>query len=114
MAGKLIKDRMYKNTLARSIDHPSHQTHSLTLVPYPTYPGGEFSCNACGEDGKTSVCNCNICEFDLHRKCAALPETMKRKDHEHNITLMYSVDQALSTGTEFKCDVCFRDIRGGL
>ncbi|KAK1373810.1 putative zinc finger, PHD-type, DC1, Zinc finger, RING/FYVE/PHD-type [Heracleum sosnowskyi] len=98
----------------KQINHKSHPQHSLHFLSTSPYSSGEFGCNACGEAGKASVFNCSVCQYDLHEKCAALPETMKRKDHEHQLILMYSVDQVLSTGTVFDCDVCFRNIRGNL
>ncbi|KAL8092132.1 protein VACUOLELESS GAMETOPHYTES-like [Apium graveolens] len=99
----------------KQINHKSHPKHVLHLLPSPPYTQGEYICSACGEDGNASVYNCSICEFDLHEKCEALPETMKRKDHEHQLILLYSVDQALTTAdSEFTCDVCFRIIANNL
>ncbi|KAL8155125.1 hypothetical protein AgCh_000499 [Apium graveolens] len=41
-----------------------------------------------------------ICEFDLHTDCASLSKTVKRKDHEHPLTLYYEMNG------EFRCDAC--------
>nr|GMD59496.1 putative DC1, C1-like, Zinc finger, RING/FYVE/PHD-type [Ipomoea batatas] len=32
---------------SRSLKHPSHHLHPLTLTPYPTYPSNSFYCNSC-------------------------------------------------------------------
>ncbi|KAH7863967.1 hypothetical protein Vadar_024116 [Vaccinium darrowii] len=56
----------------RSIDHPSHPHHPLTLVPYPTYPSGSFTCYSCSELGSGFSFSCSACDFDLHVHCAYL------------------------------------------
>ncbi|XP_071709055.1 uncharacterized protein [Rutidosis leptorrhynchoides] len=54
----------------RSKKHPSHPEHSLTLVPYPTYPSNSFYCNSCKIVGTGFSYSCADCEFDLHVQCA--------------------------------------------
>ncbi|KAK1373808.1 hypothetical protein POM88_030001 [Heracleum sosnowskyi] len=93
----------------QQINHKSHPKHVLRLLSSPPYTGGEFICSACGEDGKDSVYNCNICEFDLHEKCAALPEAVQRDDHAHQLVLSYSMSSPYYT-----CDVCWLNIPGHL
>ncbi|KAL1818781.1 hypothetical protein ACET3Z_013650 [Daucus carota] len=98
----------------KQIHHKSHPEHVLHLLPSPIYEGGQYLCNACGEAGEASGYNCNICKYDLHEKCVDLPETMKRKDHEHPLSLKYSVnDLGLPANSEYTCDVCFRIIQEG-
>ncbi|XP_076956774.1 uncharacterized protein LOC143632068 [Bidens hawaiensis] len=55
---------------ARSLKHPSHPPHPLTLVPYPTYPSNSFYCNSCQIIGTGFSYSCADCEFDLHVHCA--------------------------------------------
>lgn len=93
----------------QQINHNSHPKHALRLLSSPPYTGGAFICSACGEDGKDSVYNCRICEFDLHEKCAALPENVKRNDHAHHLVLSYSMSSPYYT-----CDVCWLNIPGDL
>ncbi|KAL9175680.1 hypothetical protein ABFS82_02G127500 [Erythranthe guttata] len=54
----------------RSLKHPSHHLHPLTLMPFPTYPSGSFSCNSCNLDGDGFSYSCSECEFDIHVHCA--------------------------------------------
>ncbi|CAK9144774.1 unnamed protein product [Ilex paraguariensis] len=59
----------------RSMKHPYHPTHSLTLVPYPTYPSNSFFCNSCCQVGTGFSYSCSECEFDLHVHCAYMTQT---------------------------------------
>lgn len=54
----------------RSLNHPSHSIHPLTLVPYPTYPSTQFFCNSCSLVGNGFCYCCSECEFDVHVHCA--------------------------------------------
>ncbi|KAL0374031.1 UNVERIFIED_CONTAM: hypothetical protein Sradi_3318800 [Sesamum radiatum] len=54
----------------RSLRHPSHLLHPLTLVPYPTYPSTSFFCNSCNLIGNGFRYCCSECEFDVHVHCA--------------------------------------------
>ncbi|KAL3622419.1 hypothetical protein CASFOL_033830 [Castilleja foliolosa] len=59
-------------TAARSLKHPSHPHHPLTLVPFPTHPSGSFICNTCYIAGDAFSYSCSACEFDIHVHCAQL------------------------------------------
>ncbi|KAF5760982.1 putative chromatin regulator PHD family [Helianthus annuus] len=63
-----LHDQCYRAT--RSLKHPSHPLHSLTLVPYPTYPSNSFYCDSCRIKGTGFSYSCADCEFDLHVQCA--------------------------------------------
>ncbi|KAL3622420.1 hypothetical protein CASFOL_033831 [Castilleja foliolosa] len=56
----------------RSLRHPSHPHHPLTLVPFPTHPSGSFICNTCHISGDAFSYTCSACEFDIHIHCAQL------------------------------------------
>ncbi|PSS10032.1 Nucleoredoxin 1-2 like [Actinidia chinensis var. chinensis] len=56
--------------LPRQLCHRSHPHHPLSLLPFPAYPSGSFSCNACDQVGRAFVFHCATCQFDLHVKCA--------------------------------------------
>ncbi|KAL8500690.1 hypothetical protein ACS0TY_020319 [Phlomoides rotata] len=57
----------------RSLKHPTHPLHPLTLVPSPTYPSGSFICNSCSLDGHGLSYFCSECEFDVHIHCILFP-----------------------------------------
>ncbi|XP_076956730.1 uncharacterized protein LOC143632018 [Bidens hawaiensis] len=63
-----LHDQCYRAT--RSLKHPSHPRHPLTLVPYPTYHSNSFYCNSCQIIGTGFSYSCADCEFDLHVQCA--------------------------------------------
>nr|VDD16333.1 unnamed protein product [Brassica oleracea] len=70
--------------------HKSHPNHPLTLVHSPPYDQSIFSCDACGEHGSGFAYHCSKCQYDVHVGCAFVPETVKREDHEHPLTLLYN------------------------
>ncbi|KAJ0836843.1 putative chromatin regulator PHD family [Helianthus annuus] len=63
-----LHEQCYQAT--RSLKHPSHPPHPLTLVPYPTYHSNSFYCNSCHIGGTGFSYSCADCEFDLHVQCA--------------------------------------------
>ncbi|XP_047320863.1 uncharacterized protein LOC124924924 [Impatiens glandulifera] len=54
----------------RSIIHPSHSSHPLTLLPYSTYTSSSFLCNSCHLSGTGFSYACSHCDFDIHLHCA--------------------------------------------
>lgn len=89
-------------SLPSEIHHKSHPNHTLTLLYSPK---STYTCHACGEYGSSFTYNCSICQYDVHVGCVSMPETVKREDHAHSLTLLVygSYNQA---GLVFKCDVC--------
>ncbi|KAK1401298.1 DC1 domain-containing protein [Heracleum sosnowskyi] len=85
--------------LPEQIRHISHSSHPLTLIISPDQNNG-FTCDGCHKNGFSFTYNCRICNFDLHPDCASLPKTVKRKDHNHPLTLYYDMN------VEFSCDAC--------
>ncbi|KAI3743758.1 hypothetical protein L1987_56824 [Smallanthus sonchifolius] len=63
-----LHEQCYRAT--RSLKHPSHPPHPLTLVPYPTYHSNSFYCDSCQIVGIGFSYSCAECEFDLHLQCA--------------------------------------------
>ncbi|XP_059654313.1 uncharacterized protein LOC132301037 [Cornus florida] len=96
--------------LPKQIQHKSHLEHPLILLSSPAYEDGDFTCNACFQNGTAFTYNCSTCKFDLHVGCSSLHETVKREDHEHPLTLMYSSPHKKVNEDEneviFVCDVC--------
>lgn len=99
----------------RSLNHPLHPKHPLSLFPSPTYPSGSFICNLCNKSGSAFSFCCSTCEFDLHIHCAynndlnpkpetsPLPNKFKLKTHL-NHKLHYLVPP-YERGACY-CDVC--------
>ncbi|XP_010524602.1 PREDICTED: uncharacterized protein LOC104802616 [Tarenaya hassleriana] len=98
---------------ARGMQHPSHALHHLTLVPYTTYSAGTFLCNACGSHGGKgfSYC-CPLCDFDLHGRCALLPQVTAHHSHPlHNLVLVFNSVPAMAftqfgLGNQLVCNLC--------
>ncbi|KAK4738344.1 hypothetical protein R3W88_002041 [Solanum pinnatisectum] len=92
----------------RSLVHPSHPSHPLTLLPTPTYSSRSFTCNACGSEGRSCSLSCAHCEFDLHVQCALLPQTVLLPQHHHH-ELKLIFDSSFGDEDEssiFICDLC--------
>lgn len=70
-----------------------------------------FRCDACGtgttHEGGSYVCV--LCQYWIHKRCASLPNTMKREDHHHTLSLSFHVPLEYIK-FEYKCDVCFREL----
>ncbi|XP_009591761.1 protein VACUOLELESS GAMETOPHYTES [Nicotiana tabacum] len=97
--------------LPRQIKHKSHPKHTLTLLFFPPYDDGEFTCDACGNSGHAFTFHCEKCKFDLHVECASLPEIEERKDHQHPLTLCYSnVFFGKDKDVDLMCYVCQRGV----
>ncbi|KAM7512290.1 hypothetical protein LguiB_011165 [Lonicera macranthoides] len=78
----------------RSMNHASHQTHPLTLVPYPTYPSNSFFCNSCNLVGSGLSYSCSNCDFDLHVHCAFMPSTTTTYDsYPPSMNLNYPIPE---------------------
>ncbi|CAI9103234.1 OLC1v1001683C1 [Oldenlandia corymbosa var. corymbosa] len=88
----------------RSLEHPSHPNHPLTLHPTPTYSTHSFTCDACGSPGNAFSFGCAHCEFDLHLQCAALPCSTRLPEdkHPHELKLCFdfrSFSEAMKRAT---------------
>ncbi|CAN4080466.1 unnamed protein product [Withania somnifera] len=92
----------------RSLVHPSHPSHPLTLLPTPTYSSRSFTCNACGSEGRSCSLSCAHCEFDLQVHCALFPRTiLLTQHHHHELKLIF--DSPFDHEDEsmiFVCDLC--------
>ncbi|KAI3498566.1 hypothetical protein L1887_34342 [Cichorium endivia] len=71
---------------SRSRKHPSHPSHTLTLVPYPTYPSNSFYCNSCKIIGTGFSYSCPDCDFDLHVQCAYSIASATNFHQPHQVT----------------------------
>ncbi|KAL7593904.1 hypothetical protein Lser_V15G32733 [Lactuca serriola] len=102
---------------ARSLIHPSHPAHPLSLFPSSTYTAGSFICNSCNQTGSGLCFCCSICEFDLHVHCAYKdlkpksdksinpPKQIQLQAHP-NHPLLYLPNPPYSDDIVCTCDVC--------
>ncbi|KAL8542405.1 hypothetical protein ACS0TY_003323 [Phlomoides rotata] len=77
----LLHEHCFRAT--RSLNHPSHSLHPLTLLPYPTYPSTQFFCNSCSLVGNGFCYCCSECEFDVHVHCAHLAASVPLPNFNH-------------------------------
>ncbi|KAH6797206.1 hypothetical protein C2S52_021760 [Perilla frutescens var. hirtella] len=91
--------------LPQLITHPSHGGCNLSLLTASTYPGGRFSCNACGHTDDSWNYHCARCEYDLHVSCASKPLKIRLQSHAScDLDLTFKNPYVNSKG--FSCDIC--------
>ncbi|XP_047959479.1 uncharacterized protein LOC125204789 isoform X2 [Salvia hispanica] len=87
-----------------AIHHPSHPCHELKLLRRRC----SFKCDACCTTRKESssyTCTNDDCQYWIHEKCASLPQSFKREDHHHSLSLSFEVPFEYLI-FNYKCDVC--------
>ncbi|KAF8403913.1 hypothetical protein HHK36_012019 [Tetracentron sinense] len=89
--------------IPRSIKHPSHPDHPLTLLATPPYANTSFSCDACGRQGSAFSFHCSTCEFDIHASCASFPHKILHQAHPHELLLLYASPYG---EVAYSCDIC--------
>ncbi|XP_055814432.1 protein VACUOLELESS GAMETOPHYTES-like [Solanum dulcamara] len=96
----------------RFLDHSSHPSHHLTLLPTPTYKDRSYTCNACGSAGNGFSFSCTRCDFDIHMQCALLPQielkiarSMLIDKHPHELELCFG-SPCEDKDILFVCDIC--------
>ncbi|XP_059436023.1 uncharacterized protein LOC132168943 [Corylus avellana] len=86
---------------------PEFHDHPLRLLRKSV----SFTCDACGikdEDMYSYVCTTHTCSFMVHRKCAALPLTLKHTSHHHNLDLTHS--SQLNQSHRQICRLCVKKV----
>ncbi|CAN8285631.1 unnamed protein product [Cochlearia groenlandica] len=87
------------------IKHPSHPSHTLSLLVAPVYDGGYFSCDGCGIIGTGFSYQCSHCDFDIHALCAYKPLSVVHNSHpQHSLKLAFQSPYGANKG--FSCDIC--------
>ncbi|KAK4372223.1 hypothetical protein RND71_007607 [Anisodus tanguticus] len=96
----------------RFLDHSSHPSHHLTLLPVPTYTSCSYTCKACGSTGNGFSFSCACCDFDIHMQCALLPQTVVLPQHHHELELNFDspFDDEADESTVFVCDLCHDNV----
>ncbi|KAJ0238942.1 Cysteine/Histidine-rich C1 domain family protein [Hirschfeldia incana] len=89
------------------ITHPSHPSHTLTLLVAPVYEGGYFNCDGCGANGTGFSYQCSLCDFDIHALCAYKPLSIVHQSHpQHSLKLAFHSPYGANKG--FSCDICLK------
>ncbi|KAK4738338.1 hypothetical protein R3W88_002035 [Solanum pinnatisectum] len=89
----------------RFLDHSSHPSHPLTLLPIPTYLTRSFLCNACGSSGNEFSFSCARCQFDIHVQCASCPCSLLIDKHPHQLELIFG-SRYQDKDIKYICDIC--------
>jgi hypothetical protein len=70
----------------------------------------QLTCEACGNEGKDSIfLYCSTCLLFIHAKCASLSRTITILDHDHLLTLTYSINQ-FKEHANILCKLCYEEI----
>ncbi|XP_047959581.1 uncharacterized protein LOC125204868 [Salvia hispanica] len=71
-----------------------------------------FKCDACGITSRDSsyICTKDACLYWIHERCASLPQSLKREDHHHSLSLSSIIPQEYFK-FGYKCDVCSKTLR---
>ncbi|KAJ4961720.1 hypothetical protein NE237_021630 [Protea cynaroides] len=85
------------------ITHTCDPNHTLTLLPFPAYPDGAFTCDACGLQDNCFSYHCRICSLDLHIHCASMPNSLNHQAHQHTLRLSNRPPPPELT---YNCDIC--------
>ncbi|KAH0730968.1 hypothetical protein KY289_002156 [Solanum tuberosum] len=89
----------------RFLNHASHPSHPLTLLPSATYSSCSFTCKACDSAGNGFCFSCACCEFDIHLQCASLSSLILVDKHPHQLELNFDSPYE-DKDSEYVCDIC--------
>jgi very-short-patch-repair endonuclease len=70
----------------------------------------QFTCHACGEEGKGLSSRCSICQLLIHGECARFPRTIWITSHDHSLSLTYSLRQVKEHNNVF-CKFCYENVK---
>ncbi|GLT35258.1 hypothetical protein SLA2020_097260 [Shorea laevis] len=101
--------------LPLNITHPFHDNHPLTLLAKAPSLG---FCDFCGNLVNGFVYHCSSCQFDLHIKCALLPEFLNgdfpKVDHhihvEHPLFFIENLSHEVKLSCYYRCSVCLEQL----
>jgi hypothetical protein len=69
-----------------------------------------FTCEACGKEGNELASLCSICQLLIHGKCARFSHTIKITNHDHSLTLTYSLRQ-VKEHNNITCNLCYQKVK---
>jgi hypothetical protein len=88
-----------------------HTAHPLTLMRRSL----TFTCDACGEEGKSMFYLCAICPFFVHRECTSYPLLVKHIRHRHPLHLTNSLQQPQLNQSDHRvCLLCVKKVNTNL
>ncbi|XP_062163723.1 uncharacterized protein LOC133870579 [Alnus glutinosa] len=70
----------------------------------------QFTCQACGVEGKEFASRCSICQLLIHGECARFPRTIWITSHDHSLSLTYSLRQVKEHNNMF-CMLCYEKVK---
>ncbi|XP_062163731.1 uncharacterized protein LOC133870587 [Alnus glutinosa] len=70
----------------------------------------QFTCQACGEEGKELASQCSICQLLIHGECVRFPRTIWITNHDHSLSLTYSLRQVKEHINVF-CMLCYEKVK---
>ncbi|XP_062163726.1 uncharacterized protein LOC133870582 [Alnus glutinosa] len=70
----------------------------------------QFTCQACGEEGKGLSSRCSICQLLIHGECARFPRTIWITSHNHSLSLTYSLRQVKEHNNIY-CKLCYEKVK---
>ncbi|XP_059436022.1 uncharacterized protein LOC132168942 [Corylus avellana] len=88
---------------------PEFHDHALKLLRKSL----SFTCDACGikdEHMYSYACTSLTCSLMVHRKCAALPLTLKHTSHHHALKLTNSSELQVDQSHRRFCHLCVRKV----
>jgi hypothetical protein len=94
-------------SLPLTIQAEIHHAHPLTLMRRSL----TFTCDACGEEGKSMFYLCAICPFFVHRECTSYPMLVKHIRHRHPLHLTNSLKQPQLNQSDHRvCLLCVKKV----
>jgi hypothetical protein len=98
-------------SLPLTIEAEIHHEHPLTLMRRSL----TFTCDACGEEGKSMFYLCAICPFFVHRKCTSYPLLVEHIRHKHPLHLTKSFQQPQLNQSDHRvCLLCVKKVNTNL
>ncbi|CAH2069379.1 unnamed protein product [Thlaspi arvense] len=95
--------------LLKELNHPNHPNHPLKLITFDTLTdGAEKTCLFCGEETKSALYHCSVCNFTTCIACTRNPPPLvinHTKTHKHQLTLF-------PRKMPMTCDVCGEEGKG--
>jgi hypothetical protein len=70
-----------------------------------------FTCDACGREGTDFASSCTICRLLIHSRCVGFPRTVIISEHNHTLTLTYSLHHQVKDFNNVVCKLCGQKVK---